>query len=85
MPFNHNSGAFSRKGDSGSVVVDGPGRISGHGILTGSGGVKGATDLTYVTPFSFVMRTIHKYKHLAKAYPKWTRPPRCFFPPHPPI
>jgi hypothetical protein len=37
LPFDSKSGAFSEKGDSGSVVVDGAGRIGG--LLTGGSGL----------------------------------------------
>ncbi|TFY73127.1 hypothetical protein EWM64_g10885 [Hericium alpestre] len=62
------SGAFSAKGDSGSVVVDGAGRIGG--IPTGGGGTTDSSDVTYATPIGFVLKTIHGNKPLAKAYPK---------------
>ncbi|KAN0109281.1 hypothetical protein V8E52_009465 [Russula decolorans] len=62
------SGAFSAKGDSGSVVVDGAGRIGG--VLTSGGGDTDSSDVTYVTPIDFVLKTIRGNKSLAKAYPK---------------
>jgi hypothetical protein len=68
LPFDNRSGAFSAKGDSGSVVVDGAGRIGG--ILTGGGGTTDSSDVTYVTPIDFVLKTIRGNKSLAKAYPK---------------
>jgi hypothetical protein len=67
LPFGNKTGAFSEKGDSGSVVVDGVGRIGG--LLTGGGGNKDSIDVTYVTPVSFVMKTIRGSKLLAKACP----------------
>ena len=70
LPFSNKSGAFSAQGDSGSVVVDGAGRMGG--LLTGGGGTTGtgATDVTYVTPIDFVLKTIRSNKSLAEAYPK---------------
>jgi hypothetical protein len=68
LPFDHRSGAFSAKGDSGSVVVDGAGRIGG--VLTSGGGDTDSSDVTYVTPIDFVLKTIRGNKSLAKAYPK---------------
>ncbi|KAJ3487305.1 hypothetical protein NLJ89_g11727 [Agrocybe chaxingu] len=43
LPFDSESGAFSKKGDSGSVIVDGLGRI-------------GDPNITYATPISFVLK-----------------------------
>ena len=68
LPFDNKSGAFSGKGDSGAVVVDGAGRIGG--LLTCGGGTADSYDLTYVTPISFVLKAIRSNKSLAKAYPK---------------
>ena len=72
IPFSESSGPFSAQGDSGSVVVDGAGRAAG--ILTGGGGASDSTDITYVTPISFVMDVIHSHKPLAKAYLKSVQP-----------
>jgi len=66
IPWDKTSGAFSDKGDSGSVVVDGLGRIAG--IITGGSGITETTDVTYVTPIHFIMEIINKHKPLAKAY-----------------
>ncbi|KAF8332800.1 uncharacterized protein EI90DRAFT_3145403 [Cantharellus anzutake] len=57
-PYNHKDGAFSAPGDSGSIVVDGLGRIIG--LLTGGSGTTGSTDVTYVTPYSWVEEQIKK-------------------------
>ena len=65
-PFNNTSGAFSAKGDSGSVVVDGAGRIGG--LLTGGSGLTDPTDVTYVTPIDFIMTTIRSNTSLANAH-----------------
>jgi len=72
LPFDHSSGAFSAKGDSGSVVVDGVGRAVG--ILTSGGGSADSIDLTYITPIAFVMEIIHRYKPLANAYLESVQP-----------
>ena len=40
------------------------------GLLTGSSGSMDSTDVMYVTPISFVLKTIRNHKSLAKAYPK---------------
>ncbi|KAG7448833.1 uncharacterized protein BT62DRAFT_730250 [Guyanagaster necrorhizus] len=67
IPTDKNSAPFSRKGDSGSCVADSFGRIGG--ILTSSCGATDYSDLTYVTPISFIMKVLHrtkifKYAHL---------------------
>ncbi|KAG7448837.1 uncharacterized protein BT62DRAFT_985991 [Guyanagaster necrorhizus] len=67
IPTDKNSGPFSRKGDSGSCVADAFGRIGG--ILTGGTGATDSSDVTYVTPISFIMKVLHrtkifKYAHL---------------------
>ncbi|KIK65003.1 hypothetical protein GYMLUDRAFT_381919 [Collybiopsis luxurians FD-317 M1] len=48
------SGAFSAKGDSGSVIVDGRGRIGG--LLTGGSGITHSLDITYATPIEFLLQ-----------------------------
>ncbi|KAF9074231.1 hypothetical protein BDP27DRAFT_1317521 [Rhodocollybia butyracea] len=55
---NQESGAFSAKGDSGSCVADVFGRIAG--ILTSGSGATESSDVTYVTPISFVMQVLTK-------------------------
>jgi hypothetical protein len=72
LPFDQSSGPFSAKGDSGSVVVDGAGRVVG--ILTGGAGVTDSTDATYVTPIYFIMEIIRGYGPLANAYLKSVQP-----------
>jgi hypothetical protein len=68
LPFDSKAGDFSAKGDSGSVVVDGAGRIGG--LLTGGGGDTDSTDVTYVTPINFVLKTIRSNRSLTQVYPK---------------
>ncbi|TCD61326.1 hypothetical protein EIP91_008587 [Steccherinum ochraceum] len=63
----HEPRHFSTKGDSGSVVVDFRGRIGG--ILHSGCGSEESIDITYVTPISFIMDTIHSYGPLANASP----------------
>ena len=72
LPFDSKSGAFSEKGDSGAVVVDGRGRIGG--LLTGGGGQTESMDVSYVTPIEFVMRAIRSNKSLANVYPRMGNP-----------
>ncbi|KAF8337997.1 uncharacterized protein EI90DRAFT_3041264, partial [Cantharellus anzutake] len=54
LPRNSESGAFSKLGDSGSVVVDGKGRFAG--LLTGGAGVTEASDCTYLTSINFLLK-----------------------------
>ena len=72
LSFDKLSGTLSAKGDSGSVVIDGAGRVVG--ILTGGGGATDSTDVSYVTPLYFVMETIRRYEPLANAYFKSVQP-----------
>ena len=48
-PYSHKDGAFSAPGDSGSIVVDGEGRLVG--LLTGGSGTTESTDVTYIMPY----------------------------------
>lgn len=57
-PYSHKDGAFSAPGDSGSIVVDGLGRIVG--LLTGGSGTADCTDVTYVVPYFWVEEQIKK-------------------------
>lgn len=65
-PYSRKDGAFSAPGDSGSVVVDGFGRIVGI-LIGGSGRVDptdvaadATTDVTYVTPYFWLEEQIKK-------------------------
>jgi hypothetical protein len=73
IPLDTKSGPLSGGGDSGSVVVDGFGRIAG--ILTASSGSTDSTDVTYVTPIDFIMEVIHSHPPLAEAIVAPARPP----------
>jgi hypothetical protein len=55
-PYSHRDGAFSARGDSGSIVVDGQGCIVG--LLTGGSGMTDSTDVTYVTPYFWLEERI---------------------------
>jgi hypothetical protein len=61
LPFGKNYGPFSEKGDSGSVIVDGCGRIGG--LLTSGAGARAtrSSDITYATPINFLLKLIHSY------------------------
>ncbi|KAH9172465.1 hypothetical protein EDB89DRAFT_2242911 [Lactarius sanguifluus] len=54
--YSHKDGAFSASGDSGSIVVDGLGRIVG--LLTGGTGAIDFTDVTYLTPYFWLEERI---------------------------
>ncbi|KAI6097141.1 hypothetical protein EV401DRAFT_2247385 [Pisolithus croceorrhizus] len=56
LPYSHKSGAFSAPGDSGAIIVDGKGRIGG--LLTGGAGQTESTDVTYATPFYWLLQRI---------------------------
>ncbi|KAH9178534.1 hypothetical protein EDB89DRAFT_1842986 [Lactarius sanguifluus] len=47
------SSGFSAPGDSGAIIVDGKGRIGG--LLTGGSGLMDSIDVTYATPFHWLL------------------------------
>ncbi|KAG9111561.1 hypothetical protein FRC07_008046 [Ceratobasidium sp. 392] len=56
LPYDSKSGAFSAPGDSGSIIADGRGRIGG--LLTGGAGKADRSDITYATPFFWLLSRI---------------------------
>ena len=56
LPYDSKSGAFSALGDSGSIIADGRGRIGG--LLTGGAGKTESLDITYATPFFWLLPRI---------------------------
>lgn len=56
LPYDHKSGVFSAPGDSGSIIADGRGRIGG--LLTGGAGKTESSDVTYATPFFWLLLRI---------------------------
>ena len=54
--YDSKSKVFSEPGDSGSAITDIRGRIGG--ILTGSTGKTKSSDMTYATPFWWLLRCI---------------------------
>ena len=54
--YDSKSGAFSAAGDSGSIIADIRGRIGG--MLTGGSGNTTAFDITYATPFWWLLQRI---------------------------
>ena len=66
IPTDKHSGPFSTEGDSGSCVADAFGRVGG--ILTGGCGATDSSDVTYVTPISFIMKVLHDTKRFQFAH-----------------
>ena len=68
LPYDNKSGVFSAPGDSGSIIVDGRGRIGG--LLTGGAGKTESSDITYATPFFWLLPRIKQNGfHNAHLYP----------------
>jgi hypothetical protein len=59
LPYGNANGPFSAPGDSGSIVLDRKGRILG--MLNGGAGSTDKTDITYLTPYSYIDKDIKKY------------------------
>ncbi|KAH7910996.1 hypothetical protein BJ138DRAFT_1151683 [Hygrophoropsis aurantiaca] len=61
LPHDKSSGPFSDIGDSGSVVVDGCGRIGG--LLTSGAATTASSkvDITYATPISFILKSMQNH------------------------
>ena len=65
LPYGGDSGAFSKCGDSGSVIVDRLGRFGG--LLTGGAGKTESSDVTYATPFFWLwslIKAVYPHAHL---------------------
>lgn len=56
LPYDNESGSFCDRGDSGSIIADGLGRIGG--LLTGGSGKTASLDITYATPFFWLFPRI---------------------------
>ncbi|KAM5531457.1 hypothetical protein V8D89_014847 [Ganoderma adspersum] len=56
ISYDSKSGPFSEPGDSGSIIADIRGRVGG--MLTGSSGKSTASDITYATPFWWLLQQI---------------------------
>lgn len=54
--YDSKSGAFSKPGDSGSIIADIRGRIGG--MLTGGSGKTESSDITYATPCWWLLERI---------------------------
>jgi hypothetical protein len=57
--YNYKSGVFSDHSDSGSIIVDGLGRIGG--LLTSGNGTTVTSDVTYATPMWWLWPRIKKH------------------------
>ncbi|KAF9778340.1 hypothetical protein BJ322DRAFT_1092749 [Thelephora terrestris] len=67
LPRNSKSGPFSERGDSGSVVIDGTGRVCG--ILTGGDGATDVSDCTFVTSINFLIKRLAAFGIHANIFP----------------
>ncbi|KAI0029942.1 hypothetical protein K488DRAFT_79884 [Vararia minispora EC-137] len=67
LPCDNESGAFSKGGDSGAVIVDRIGRFGG--LLTGGAGRTPSSDITYATPFFWLWSLIKIMYPNAHLYP----------------
>ena len=65
--YDNKSGVFSARGDSGSIIVDGLGRIGG--LLTGGAGKTETSDVTYATPMYWLWPRIKQRFPNAHLYP----------------
>lgn len=65
--YDNKSGVFSARGDSGSIIVDGLGRIGG--LLTGGAGKTETSDVTYSTPMFWLWPRIKQHFPNAHLYP----------------
>ncbi|KAG9019613.1 hypothetical protein FRB90_012459 [Tulasnella sp. 427] len=63
LPRDSKSRSFSEQGDSGSVIVDGSGRMGG--LLIGGAGDPDNLDITYATPINFLLASMER-KGLSK-------------------
>ena len=56
LPYDNKSGAFSKGGDSGSMIISGIGEFGG--LLTGGSGRTESSDTTYATPMFWLWSVI---------------------------
>lgn len=67
LPRTSKSGPFSANGDSGSVVIDGMGRVCG--IITGGDRATDVSDCTFVIPISFLIKRLADFGIKANILP----------------
>ncbi|KAI5796327.1 hypothetical protein DFH27DRAFT_112451 [Peziza echinospora] len=65
--YDSKSGVFSAPGDSGSIIVDGLGRVGG--MLTGGAGKTETSDVTYATPMWWLWPRIQQQFPNANMFP----------------
>ncbi|KAG8988593.1 hypothetical protein FRB94_000575 [Tulasnella sp. JGI-2019a] len=65
--YDNKSGVFSARGDSGSIIVDGLGRIGG--LLTSGAGKTETSDVTYATPMFWLWPRIKQHFPNAHLHP----------------
>ncbi|KAG8825135.1 hypothetical protein FRC17_008818, partial [Serendipita sp. 399] len=66
LPYDSKSGAFSAPGDSGSIIADIRGRIGG--MLTGGSGNTKSSDVTYATPWFWLLEQIQATKEFTNVH-----------------
>ncbi|KAF8467938.1 hypothetical protein DFH94DRAFT_795956 [Russula ochroleuca] len=67
LPYDNDSGAFSKGGDSGSMIASGTGEFGG--LLTGGSGKTESSDTTYGTPMFWLWLVIKAKFPNANLYP----------------
>ncbi|KAG2075077.1 hypothetical protein BDR04DRAFT_77602 [Suillus decipiens] len=67
LPYDNDSGAFSKGGDSGSMIASGTGEFGG--LLTGGCGKTDSSDITYATPMFWLWPIIKAQYPGANLYP----------------
>lgn len=70
LPYDSDSGAFSKGGDSGSMIACGTGEFGG--LLTGGSGRMESSDITYATPMFWLWLIIKAEFSNANLYPVFT-------------
>ncbi|KAH7890436.1 hypothetical protein F5I97DRAFT_1922768 [Phlebopus sp. FC_14] len=71
LPYDNDSGAFSKGGDSGSMIASGIGEFGG--LLTGGSGRTESSDITYATPMFWLWLIIKAKFPNANLNPVFTR------------
>ncbi|KAG2363278.1 hypothetical protein BDR07DRAFT_1608940 [Suillus spraguei] len=69
LPYDNESGAFSKGGDSGSIIASGTGEFGG--LLTGGSGMTESSDINYATPMFWLWPVIKAQYFNANLYPKF--------------
>lgn len=70
LPRDSKSGTFSVRGDSGSAVIDGEGRLAG--LITAGSGVSEDFDCTYVMSINFLLQRMHEMHIKPNLFPVLT-------------